>query len=87
MQWLMEDGHPGRDLTLLMAIELYRSIYHEWPQGAALVVRGPMHAPKEHFDLRKPVPSSSGATAVDGFVYGAAEVLRVIEIEQAAATG
>lgn len=51
MEWLYADeAHPGKDLTLLMGLLIYREIFDEWPVAKKLVINGPIYTPSQHFD-------------------------------------
>lgn len=47
LAWFDEDGmHPGGDLALLNAMQLYRKLHGEPPAPAALTVSAPIYAPR-----------------------------------------
>jgi len=51
LKWTANDGmHPGRDLTLLYAIQLYRAQFGVWPDPAGFNVAAPGYLPKTHFE-------------------------------------
>jgi hypothetical protein len=44
LQWLRKaGGHPGKALTLLDAVLLYKQLYGNYPAAKALVVRAPIY--------------------------------------------
>ena len=47
--WLAADGHPGADLTMLMAIRLYHALYGSWPTARQVTVRGTDYSASPHF--------------------------------------
>lgn len=50
-KWLHADGgHPGKDLTLLMSILLYKELLDDWPVAMDFVIEGPVYAPNQRFN-------------------------------------
>jgi len=47
--WLAADGHPGEDLTMLMAIRVYHALYGKWPVARQVMVRGTDYSASPHF--------------------------------------
>jgi len=47
--WLEGDGHPGEDLTMLMAIRLYHAVYGDWPAARQVMVGGTDYGANPHF--------------------------------------
>lgn len=51
LAWTASDGmHPGRDLTLLYAVQLYRAQFGAWPDPMGFEVTAPGYLPASHFE-------------------------------------
>jgi len=51
LAWFHADGsHPGKDLTLLAAIRIYRQLHGEWPAAKPLTVNAPIYTTQSGLD-------------------------------------
>lgn len=86
LPWMSSDRmHPGKALTLLQAILLYKQLYDSYPQAKAFVVDAPIYG--SHSGLT-PVLRQAGAQApnpdtVQGVSYAADEVQKLLPKERA----
>jgi hypothetical protein len=44
------DLHPGYDLTVLMALKIYKSIYNRYPEAKNVCTTATLYSPKQHFN-------------------------------------
>lgn len=51
LNWLHPDGgHPGEDLTLLMAVLIYHGVFEEWPTARDFGFESQVYDPNTHFE-------------------------------------
>lgn len=82
LRWFDRDGmHPGPELTLMMAVLLYREIFGSLPPAAQIVVRAPIYQvasglSADEFASAQPVLPETASS----ITYDAATVQAVIEL-------
>jgi hypothetical protein len=84
LRWFGSDGmHPGADLTLLMAVSLYREIFGTSPAAAPLLVNAPIFEPStgpraDSFASSQPVKANIPRSVT----YDAATMSAIIELSE-----
>ncbi len=85
LRWFDSDGmHPGPELTLLMAVMLYREVFDSSPSATEIVVRAPMYQVSsglsaDEFASAQPVLAGTASSTT----YDVATVRAVLELAAA----
>lgn len=77
MPWLAEDGmHPGVALSVLMASEIYRSLFGTYPRAADIRVDAALDIPREH--LRDVVSTEALPTVETTTIFSEEEFQKIL---------